>query len=98
MYESESDASIINQLDGNVSVSSNVTSVGNDIQHKQIHKIKPTKCKQKPILEKKQDKISIAHNLPTVASYNLRSLLPKKDSLITDILERSVQCAFLQEI
>ena len=60
MYENKSDASIINQLDGNVSLSSNVISVGDDT--------KPTKYKQIPILKKKQDKISIAHNLPTVAS------------------------------
>ena len=33
-----------------------------------------------------------------MASYNLRSLLPKVESLTTDVLERSIDCGFLQEI
>ena len=37
-------------------------------------------------------------NLPIVASYNLRSLLPKIKSLKTDLLEREIDVAFLQEI
>ena len=36
--------------------------------------------------------------LPTVATYNLRSLIPKVHNLKTDILERCVDLAFLQEI
>ena len=36
--------------------------------------------------------------LPTIATYNLRSLLPKANSLKTDILERQIDIAFLQEI
>ena len=39
-----------------------------------------------------------AQRLPTVATYNLRSLLPKVKSLKTDIIEREIDVAFLQEI
>ena len=37
-------------------------------------------------------------NLPIVATYNLRSLMPKVQSLKNDLLERSVDLGFLQEI
>ena len=46
----------------------------------------------------KQDKISAALNLPTVATYNLRSLFPKVESLKTDLLERKIDVGFLTEI
>ena len=36
--------------------------------------------------------------LTVVATYNLRSLLPKIGSLTTDILERKIDCGFLSEI
>ena len=49
-------------------------------------------------MSKKQDKICAAICLPTVATYNLRSMLPKIGNLTTDILEREIDCAFLQEI
>ena len=45
-----------------------------------------------------RDKGPVNCNLPVVASYNLRSLLPKINSLKCDILERNVDIAFLQEI
>ena len=44
------------------------------------------------------DKIMAALNLPKVATYNLRSMIPKIGHLKTDILERKIDCAFLQEI
>ena len=81
--ESES-LSIINQLDGNASV---CNSDNLDIS-----------SRQQRIRNKKIDKITAALNLPIVASYNLRSLMPKIQSLKTDILERSVDLSFLQEI
>ena len=37
-------------------------------------------------------------NLPIVATYNMRSLLPKVKSLKSDILEREIDVAFIQEI
>ena len=37
-------------------------------------------------------------SLPKIATYNLRSLLPKVNSLKTDIIERNIDIAFLQEI
>ena len=49
-------------------------------------------------VSQKQDKISAALCLPTVATYNLRSMIPKIGSLTTDILERRIDCAFLTEI
>ena len=39
-----------------------------------------------------------ASSLPTVATYNMRSLLPKVNSLKTDINGRDIDVAFLQEI
>ena len=46
----------------------------------------------------KVDKITAALNLPTVATYNCRSLFPKIESLKKDMLERSIDCGFLVEI
>ena len=46
----------------------------------------------------KPDKITAALSLPTVATYNLRSLFPKIGNLTTDMLERSVYVRFLSEI
>ena len=46
----------------------------------------------------KIDRVTAALNLPKVASYNLRSLGPKVQSLKTDLIERSIELAFLQEI
>ena len=46
----------------------------------------------------KIDKISTALSLPIIATYNLRSLLPKVNCLKTDILEREIDVAFLQGI
>ena len=39
-----------------------------------------------------------ALTLPIIATYNLRSLLPKVKSLKTDLIEREIDLAFLQEI
>ena len=44
------------------------------------------------------DQLNIIINLPVIASYNLRSMMPKLQSLKTDILERNVDIALLQEI
>ena len=46
----------------------------------------------------KLDRNETALSLPIVATYNLRSLFPKVNSLKTDILERNIDVAFLQEI
>ena len=43
-------------------------------------------------------KYEVALNLPTVASYNVRSLFPKIRSFKTDMLERAVSVAFVSEI
>ena len=43
-------------------------------------------------------KITAAIHLPVVATYNLRSLMPKIQHLKTDIVERNVDLAFLQEV
>lgn len=81
----------IDQLDGNVSVCSSI--IQND----------PKSCKKlsdhlKPNNVKNIDKIAAALNLPIVATYNLRSMIQKLKSLKIDILERSVDLGFLQEI
>ena len=94
MYEKESDV-ISQQLDSNIS---NVSLACDDGQQVQAHNTFLSRNTQGAPVKKKQDKVSISSNLPTVASYNLRSFLPKKESLTTDILERSIDCSFLQEI
>ena len=43
----------------------------------------------------KPDKISSAMGLPTVATYNCRSLFPKIDSLKTELLERQIDVGFI---
>ena len=68
----------IDQLDGNVSASTD------NIQSR-LKTVKP-------------DKISAALSLPTVATYNCRSLFPKIKSLKTDLLERNIDAGFLTEI
>ena len=49
-------------------------------------------------IQAKTDKITAALSLPTVATYNCRSLFPKIESLKTDLLERKIDCGFLVEI
>ena len=44
------------------------------------------------------EKIRAAIHLPKIASYNLRSIIPKIGHLKMDLLERKIQCAFLTEI
>ena len=44
------------------------------------------------------DKIDCALNLPTVATYNLRSFFPKAGNVKCDIIERKIDVAFLVEI
>ena len=46
----------------------------------------------------KPEKITAALSLPTVATYNCRSLFPKIESLKTDLLERKIDVGFLVEI
>ena len=46
----------------------------------------------------KNDRFSCALNLPTLATYNCRSLFPKLGNVSRDILERNIDVAFLCEI
>ena len=41
---------------------------------------------------------TVTLSLPIIATYNMRSLLPKVNALKTDLLERNIDIAFLQEI
>ena len=58
----------------------------------------PLVTDQPPNVTSKPDKITAALSLPTVATYNLRSLFPKIGNLSTDMLERHVDVGFLTEI
>lgn len=80
-------------LDGTVSSLSDLNSNGN-VTNPTLH---PPPSPPPPV-SAKQDKISAARCLPTVATYNLRSLLPKIGCLTTDVLERKIDCGFLTEI
>ena len=51
-----------------------------------------------PRHDKRKNKNLEVLSLPTVATYNLRSFLPKAGNLTTDMLERGIDCAFLTEI
>ena len=44
------------------------------------------------------DKVAASAYLPTIASYNVRSLFPKLGNIITDILERGITLGFFSEI
>ena len=91
-YISDNESESLIQLDGNVSICSDN---GNNTQRFPTPKLfKGGLQNKKP----KQDKISTALNLPIVATYNVRSLIPKICSLKNDILERSVDLALIQEI
>ena len=46
----------------------------------------------------KNDKVSCALNLPTLATYNCRSLFTKLGNVSTDILKRDIDVAFMYEI
>ena len=72
----------INQLDGNVSVSSD-----------ESESVSPHPARTAP-----NDKRSAAWHLPTVASYNMRSFFPKVGNVKKDILERGISCGFFSEI
>ena len=87
--ESESDISNIGQLDGNLT---NHSDTGCD----RLNAIPPSKPESNG--NSKIDKITAALSLPTVATYNLRSLFPKVGNFTTDMLERQIDCAFLSEI
>ena len=55
-------------------------------------------CKGGLHFDKKPDKINSAIHLPVLATYNLRSFFPKVKNVKNDIIERSIDCAFLSEI
>ena len=84
LENSISNISDIDQLDGNNSIDSPPPKICGDPPPQQTGT--------------KIDRLSAATCLPTVATYNVRSLLPKLKSLVTDVTERNIHCAFLQEI
>ena len=71
------------QLDGNNTILSNSTSNDDCSPTRVPHNI---------------DRITCAVNLPTIATYNCRSLFPKLGNIKTDIIERTIDVAFLCEI
>ena len=71
------------QLDGNNTLLSNSTSSDDCSPTRVPHNI---------------DRITCAVNLPTIATYNCRSLFPKLGNIKTDIIERTIDVAFLCEI
>ena len=87
--ESDSDISNIGQLDGNQ------TNISDIVVNRNIN---PPISKQQGYSYNRTDKITAALSLPTVATYNLRSLFPKVGNFTTDMLERQIDCGFLSEI
>ena len=86
VYSDKLNVSNIDQFDGNMSILSESESLLNTNQCPVQNNVK------------KQDKISAALSLPTVATYNLRSFFPKAGNLTTDMLERNIELGFLVEI
>ena len=85
-YKDDDTSCIGAQLDGNESlISSNDSDIDSD--NNPVNRV-----------SRKIDKISCALNLPTLATYNCRSLFPKLGNVKTDILERAIDVAFLCEI
>ena len=82
LFENESENLV--QLDGNISISSD--SVPNSPGFPTTKNKKGRHPNKKP----RHDKISTAINLPIIATYNVRSLIPKIQSLKNDNLEMSV--------
>ena len=80
------DTSDIGQLDGNISIDSNLSNPS------------PTQTQAKAKNIPPIDKISASANLPIVTTYNCRSLFPKIESFKTDVLERKIDVSFACEI
>ena len=70
----------------------------NNIDNDKIIQVDGNDSVASTIDDTKLDKISAALSLPRIATYNLRSFLPKAGNTVTDILERNIDCALLQEI
>ena len=99
----------MDQLDGNISVSSIDTSVSDDDQlsapnyipvhtgyrpnHGNIFRPPPVR---KTI--RRDNKVLQAVTLARISSYNMRSLMPKLNSLSIDMLDRNTDISFLTEI
>ena len=79
------DISDLVQIDGHISLTLSDTGVENPSPPKIPNKVKI-------------DNISASNDLPTVASYNCRSLFPKIENFTTDLLERQIDCGFACEI
>ena len=96
LVESESESictdSDIIQLDGNCSVlsSSDSNYVSNNLANSENLSESGDSAKS--------DKITASLHLPTIATYNCRSVFPKIESLKTDLKERAIDVSFLTEI
>ena len=78
----------IPQFDGNCSVLSESESNDGD-QIPAVHF---------PALLQRPDKIRAAQFLPSVATYNVRSIFPKLGNIRTDMLERNISVGFFSEV
>ena len=94
--------SSIPQLDGNLSLneSENSMSMSNNLSASKQSLLTPllSQTTADKGSHKKKKKSNIALDLPTVASYNCRSLFPKLESLKIDLIERKIDCAMASEV
>ena len=81
-YKDDDISCIGAQLDGNDSLTSSLYNDSEPVNR----------------VSNKNDRFSCALNLPTLATYNCRSLFPKLGNVSRDILERNIDVAFLCEI
>ena len=77
------------QLDGNISIS---TSESESESESSFHSL------DKTFFGPSNIQTDRTGSIPKIATYNLRSMYPKINHLKTDILERSIDVSFLQEI
>ena len=101
-------ASTMDQLDGNVSVSSDDTSVFDDDDQFNAPKHIPVhtghrpvsnhsnNCRLPPVRKtiRRDNKVLQAVTLPRISSYNMRSLMPKLNSFSSDMLDRNTDLSF----
>ena len=106
------DQFMMNQLDGNVSISSESSSFSSDnkivadgeipviIGNRPPQSLSNVNVKHPRVLKtiRRDNKAVQGMSLPVISNYNMRSIFPKIDSFAEDFFERGTELSFLSEI
>ena len=106
------DQFLMNQLDGNVSISSESSSFSSDnkivadgeipviIGNRPPQSLSNVNVKHPRVLKtiRRDNKAVQGMSLPVISNYNMRSIFPKIDSFAEDFFERGTGLSFLSEI